>query len=104
MRQRFINPLVTAMLIIIAIPTSAQEVVFKKCHTLCMNHGEKILHHLPNMPLCSALCLRDCTDGERGCIEECQEIEKSSKPDPLPFFARNCADDCKHVCKRSGQN
>ncbi len=102
MRQRFVNPLVTAMLIIIAVPTSAQEDIFEKCQHLCMNHGEKILGQLPNPTLCKSLCLRDCTDGEVGCIEKCREIEKSSKPDPLPFFARNCADDCKHVCKPSG--
>ena len=104
MRQRFINPLILAMLIIIAVPTSAQAVEFAKCHRLCMDHGEEILGQLPNTPWCNALCLRDCTDGEVGCIEKCREIEKSSKPDLLPFFARNCADDCKHVCKRSGRH
>ena len=103
MRQRFINPLILAMLIIIAVPTSAQAVEFEKCHHLCMNHGEEILGQLPNTPWCNALCLRDCTDGEVGCINKCRKI-KDSTSGLLPFFARNCVHDCKYVCKRSGRH
>ena len=38
-------------------------------------HGEEILGYQPDEMSCNALCLRDCTDGERGCINKCQEIE-----------------------------